>query len=126
MVVALTKLKLTWKNDMSIKELNATYKGVSTVGCVFRNTQYAQGHEQAYTYLVPEWCEYVDKGDLAIVEKNGIYSIVTIVRVDDISQIDPNATYRYKWLVEVVSPDLYKVRLGEEENLIKSNAQNRV
>ena len=108
-----------------MKILNVTYKGVQTVGCVFRNTQYAEGHEQTYTYLVPEWC-YPFKDDLAIVEKDGIYSIVTIVRVDSKSQIDVNAPFRYKWLVDVISTVAYDDLVKRENNFIQTSAHTRV
>ena len=108
---------------MNIRELNASYEGGHTCGCIFRNTVYAQGHEQTYTYLVPEWL-IVEKGDLAIVEKGGVYSIVTVNRIDETSKVDPNAPYRYKWLVGKVSPELYNARVEAENKSL--GAQSRV
>ena len=111
---------------MNIQELNTTYEGIRTVGCVFRNTKYAEGHERTYTYLVPPEVGILKKGDLAIVEKDGVYSIVTITRIDDQSQVDPNATYRYKWLVSVTSTKHYADIVAAEDKSIHGSVQSRL
>lgn len=95
------------------------YQGTPTVGAVFRNTKYAENHEKTYTYMVPEDMQ-PKLGDLGIVEKDGIYSIVTIVRVDKISLVDPKADYQYKWLVGIVDASVYNEKIVSELSVLNA------
>ncbi len=88
-----------------------------TVGVVFTNTNYAAGHEKVYTYRIEEEMDAVE-GELAIVEKDGKYSFVTIVDVHKTSQIDAKATYRYKWIVAIVDFAGYHERMALEDEAI--------
>ena len=106
-------------------KLNQTYEGVPTVTVIFLKTQYAEGHERTYTYLVPSHLN-PHMNDLGIVEKEGVYSIVKIIEVHKKSAVDINANYRYKWLVGIVNPDVYNSILAQEDKLIEQYAVSKV
>ena len=95
------------------------------VGVVFTNTNYAKGHEKVYTYRIEEEMNAVE-GELAIVEKDGKYSFVTIVEVHKTSQIDAKATYRYKWIVAIVDFAGYSERIALEDEVIAGIKGERV
>lgn len=105
---------------MNYSLINKLYKDQPTVGVVFRNTKYKESHERVYTYLVPDGLD-PKVNDLGIVEKDGVYSIVTIVVLHAESKVDPNAEYAYKWLVGLVDPDTYYQRMVD--NMIKVEAE---
>ena len=102
--------------DLNIKEF-----GERSVGVVFRNTQYAQGHEKVYTYRVFEEMK-VKEGDIAVVEKGGAYSFVTVVRIDQAPRLSELAPFRYKWLCCIVLLEDYWERLADEELMNKANS----
>lgn len=102
-------------------DFNIDRFGDKTVGIVFRNTKYAEGHEKIYTYRIPIEME-VDPGDLAVVEKDDVYSIVTIIRIDDDSKLSDIAPFKYKWICCIVQREEYLERQMEEEDLIMENA----
>ncbi len=103
------------------QDLNINEWGEKTVGVVFRNTKYAEGHEKVYTYRVLLDMD-VKEGDLAVVEKDGAYSFVTVVRIDETPRLSELAPFRYKWLCCLVDRRQYDRRVKEEEAFIKANA----
>lgn len=102
----------------AIQIFNTLCSEGKTVGCVFTNTNYAQGHEKVYTYRIPDELD-VEVGDLAVVEKDGKYSFVTIVEIHETSQIDTEVTYRYKWIVIVIKTKEYMDKMEEEDKALK-------
>ena len=102
--------------DLNIKEW-----GDKSVGVVFRNTQYAQGHEKIYTYRVFKDMDVME-GDLAVVEKDGTYSFVTIVRVDLVPRLSELAPFKYKWLCCIVDRRQYDRRIKDEKEFTLVNA----
>lgn len=102
-------------------DFNIETFGNKTVGVVFRNTKYAEGYEKMYTYRIPMDMTII-KGDLAVVEKDDVYSIVTIVRIDIDSKLSDVAPFRYKWICCIVQREEYLERQMEEEDLIMKNA----
>lgn len=102
--------------DLNIKEW-----GDKTVGVVFRNTKYAEGHEKLYTYRVFLDME-VDIGDMAVVEKDGTYSIVTIKRIDSVPRLSELAPFKYKWLCCLIDRRQYERREKEEKKFSLVNA----
>jgi hypothetical protein len=110
--------------------LNETYKGIPTVGVVFRNTKQPTEFERVYTYLIPAYISDIQAGDLAIVEDaSGTYAIVTIKTVHEESKVDPKAPYRYKWLVGSINPTLYNELItleNQEIERLKEQSPTRV
>lgn len=99
------------------------YAGQKTVGCVFRHTVAQQGHEKVYTYLCPDALT-PKVGDLGIVEQGGVYSIVTVARVDEESRVDINAPYRYKWVLGFIDPEPYWEHLNDESFTLAEHNMN--
>ena len=90
-----------------------------TVSVVFNSTKYAVGHEREYTYKVGKDVE-VAEGDFAIVvsPSDGL-TVVKIVEVHETAQIDPDATFIYKWLVTTFSVVDYEALIESESKLLK-------
>ncbi len=103
------------------QDFNINEWGDKTVGVVFRNTKYAEGHEKVYTYRIflnmdPK------EGDLAVVEKDDTYSFVTIVRIDTAPRLSELAPFRYKWICCIVERRQYNRRIKDEDELILTSA----
>lgn len=56
-------------------------------------------------------------GDFAVVHSRDSLSIVRIVTVHSTPQIDSNARFQYKWVVDKIDCSAYRARLSEEEKL---------
>lgn len=56
-------------------------------------------------------------GDFAVVHARDSLSIVRIVAVHSAAQIDSNAGFQYKWVVDSINLNAYRARQAEEEKL---------
>lgn len=56
-------------------------------------------------------------GDFAVVHARDSLSIVRIVAVYDPAQIDSNARFQYKWVVDKIDLNAYRARRTEEKKL---------
>lgn len=56
-------------------------------------------------------------GDLAVVHAKDGLAIVQITQVDATPQIDPNANFNYKWVLDKVDLTAFKRRSAEEKQL---------
>src|SRR5438067_671590 len=89
--------------------LNALLENVTTVRCTF-----SDGNSVQYTYKVPTHWK-VKVGDQLVVDspRNGM-TVVTVVFVDVVPQLDPDADFEYKWAVQVVDRSGYDAQLKRE------------
>lgn len=72
------------------------------------------GTEKTYTYKCPDDIE-LELGDKVLVDspRNGL-CIATVVRKDDFADIDLNADFTYKWIVQKVDRTRYDDMLDKE------------
>ncbi len=108
-----------------IQIFNTLCEGGKTVGVVFSKAKYAEGHQKMYTYRIED-AMTAKVGDMAVVERDGEYSFVDIMEVHEESQIDINASYRYKWLVAIVDRTEYLERLRIEDETLADIKHNRI
>ena len=62
----------------------------------------------------------VVEGDFAVVEVKNELTIVKVMKVDTVPQIDVDADYSYKWLVQRVDRTAYDNTLAVEQNFEKA------
>ncbi|MDO4223123.1 MAG: hypothetical protein Q4D05_03725 [Acinetobacter sp.] len=76
-----------------------------------------KNHDFSYTYKIDKAID-VQVGDWVIVPARDTLKIVQVVEVHDEPQLDLNAKYQYKWVVQKVDTHAYVQRLEEEERLM--------
>ena len=74
-----------------------------------------QAPQRSYVYKCHNDLD-IKQGDSAVViDDRGVLKLVTVVKVDDFADIDLNADFSYKWIVDVVRTDLYKDLMQKEQ-----------
>lgn len=98
---------------MLLENVIAALQNAKTVACVF------PGSAKEYTYKIPADWEVVT-GDILVVDSptNGLV-LVTVVQVHAEADIDPTASFVYKWAVSKVDTQAYKERVVLEKQYAK-------
>ncbi len=81
--------------------------------------KYTEKDRQLYTFKVSKDLT-LDVGDLVLIQNNTdtFYRTVEVVKVDDVSDIDYNAPFDYKWVVSKVDLKSFKTLLKQEQTLL--------
>jgi hypothetical protein len=90
-------------------------EGLKTVGAIFSTSPLAE-NLKTYTYKT---LHTFNKGDLAVVNVNGVFKVVTITEIHDSPQIDIRANYKYQWIVSKVDTKDYEALTQAEEDFQK-------
>lgn len=86
--------------------------GFTTIHCSFPARLHSNcGTEKTYAYKASGW---IEPGDHVVVEREGILSIAVVKVVDKVAQIDPDADFAYKWIVQKVDQTEYLKIQAEE------------
>lgn len=98
---------------MLLENVIAALQNAKTVACVF------PGSAKEYTYKIPADWEVVT-GNILVVDSpsNGLV-LVTVVQVHENADIDPTASFVYKWAVSKVDTQAYKERVALEKQYAK-------
>jgi hypothetical protein len=90
-----------------------------TIGVKFPGDYEETYHGKMYTYKVPNDIEF-EIGDYAVVRVEGKNPEIKIVKVFEIAlgdTTDPNAPFKYKWVIQKVELDKYMERLENDRKL---------
>ncbi len=108
------------------QEVNFLQKPFITIGAIFEDelpiAEALAGKElppysrSVYTFKA-ETNANLQVGDFALVHANDELKIVRVVEVHDTPQIDPEAHFQYKWVVQRIDLEPYRHRLEEEKQL---------
>lgn len=108
------------------QDLHLLQKPFITVGAVFEDDVSVdeilhKGTDNAYQGFCYTFKAEVDNnlqvGDYAIVHANHALKIVKIVQVHDTPNIDINAKFEYKWVIQKIDFANFKQRLDEQKQL---------
>lgn len=78
------------------------------------SNDFAQVPQKAYVYKCHNDLAVEVGSAVVVMRDNGQLTLATAVRIDDFADIDLSAEYNYKWIVDVVSTDLYSGLLKKE------------
>lgn len=93
-------------------------KDFYTIGVKFAETP------QIYTYKVPN-AVVLEKDNYVVTPSAGVkgFGVAKVVRIDDVPQIDLDAQWEYKWIVQKVDNGPYEAQIKAEEEIKKELSQ---
>jgi len=90
---------------------------LTTIKCKFN----ASKTDELYTFKVTkEFAATLSKDDLVVAEVKDFYSIVHVVEIDEVSDIDVNKPFKYNWAFTKVDLTMLKMLNDKENTNIKS------
>lgn len=108
------------------QDFNYLQKPFMTIGAVFedelpisealRGEPLPQHHGYVYTFKA-ELDSGLKAGDFAVVHANDELKIVRVVEVHSSPDIQHDAQFQYKWVIQRIDFELYRERLKEERKL---------
>lgn len=109
------------------QDINYLQKPFITVGAVFENEIYINDilnnnnkdcSHQGFCYTFKaEIDSGLQVGDYAVVHARNQLQIVKIVEIHQVPNIDKNATFEYKWVIQKIDFDNFKNRQNEQKKL---------
>ena len=94
-----------------------------TISAIFQS-QFLEAKPKKYTYKVSKQLQLKENDMVVVKTPSAGYQVVRVEAVHEVPDIDPRATFLYKWVVDKVDTDLYVKLVESEEDMVQEIKNN--